>query len=112
MAHITTHHVSISGSAPTFAAAASGDTADTRSGEVLEVRNGDDEAITVTLVVPGNLVTGDAYPDKVYTVPAAVGAVLGERRIPLLREYADPSDGLAHITWSATTSVTRAVVRH
>lgn len=56
--------------------------------------------------MPGNLATGDAYPDKVYTVPAGA-----ERWIPLLREYADPTDRKAHLTWSATTSITRAVVK-
>jgi hypothetical protein len=107
MALITTSTPSVAGTAPSFTAAASGDTARCGSGYWLVAKNTNVASRTVTVVVPGNLATGDAYPDKVYTLAADTGEVW----VPLLREYADPSDGLAHLTWSATAGVTRAVVK-
>lgn len=106
MALIPEHNISVEGLPPSFLPAASGDTAKVGEGRKLEVRNAGSE-MTVTIAVPGNLETGVAYPDKVYTVPATTG----EKRIPLLKIYADPTDGLAHISYSSTTSVTRAAVR-
>lgn len=106
MAQISTHSVTVTGGAPTFQAAASGDTAAVGTDYVLVVKNGDASSHTVTIATPGNLATGDAYPDKAYTVAAG-----GEQWVPLLSLYADPSDGLAHISYDATTSVTVAVVK-
>lgn len=109
MTLIATQQLGVVGTAPTFAACAAGDTAevgDGRGSHYLEVRNGDASSHTVTLATPGSLPTGDTYPDRVYTVGAS-----GEVRIPLLAAYRDPTDGKAHITYSATTSMTRAVVR-
>lgn len=106
MALINTHVVPLDGTAPTFGAAASGDTARVGNGLTLIVRNGSGAPITVTVTTPGNAFTGDAIPDKEYTVDAG-----GERWIPLLKGYADPVTGQAAIAYSSTTSVTRAVVR-
>lgn len=105
MALISTHQPTVAGTAPVYTAAAANDTAPVGDGYKLLVRNTNAATRTVTIAVPGNLVTGDAYPDKIYTV----AALTGELCIPLLREYADPADGLAHLTWSATTDVTRIV---
>ena len=107
MALIATQSVTVAGTAPTFAAAAAGDTARVGSHLTLIVKNASGGSITVTMVYPGNLPTGDAIPDKVYTVPATTG----EQWIPLLQQYADPTTGTASITYSATASVTRAVVQ-
>lgn len=107
MAPIPVQTVQLDGTAPTYAAAAAADTAKTGSGLTLIVKNASGAPITVTLVTPGNLGTGDAIPDKVYTVAATTG----ERWIPLLDLYADPTTGTAAVNYSATTSVTRAVVR-
>jgi hypothetical protein len=107
MALIATHTLTTAGTAPTFAAAAANDTAECGPGIYLEVRNTNAATRTVTITVPGNLVTGDAYPDKVYTV----AALTGELRIPLLDVYKDPTTRTAALTWSATADVTRAVVR-
>ena len=107
MALIPTFQPTVSGTAPTFAAAASGDTAKCGSGYWLIAKNTDVASRTITVTVPGNLATGDAYPDKVYTLAANTG----EQWIPLLREYADATDGEAHLTYSATAGVTRAVVK-
>lgn len=106
MALIATQAVKLDGTAPTFAAAAANDTARVGSGLTLVVKNGSGVSVNVTLTTPGNLATGDEIPDKVYAV--AAGA---ERWIPLLKIYADPTTGNAAIAYSATTSVTRAVVQ-
>jgi hypothetical protein len=106
MSLIPTFQPTVEGTPPALVAAANGDTAPVGSGYVLIVHNGDGTSKTVTMVVPGNLETGVAYPDKVYTVVAGADAW-----IPLPRLYADPTDGQAHITYSALTLVTRAVVK-
>lgn len=108
MAQIATFTVTNAGGAPTFAAAASGDTAAVGPGMELEVRNGSGSSITVTITAVGVLDSGDNYPNKVYTVAAG-----GEARIPLTsNNYRNASDQLAHLTWSSTTTVTRAVTKH
>jgi hypothetical protein len=107
MALIATQSLVLAGTAPTFAAAAANDTARVGDHLWLIVKNASGAPVNVTLTVPGNLATGDAYPDKVYSVAATTG----ERWIPLLRVYADPTAGTAAIAYSATTSVTRAVIR-
>jgi hypothetical protein len=107
MALIATQSLVVAGTAPTFAAAAANDTARVGDHLYLIVKNASGSPITVTVTVPGNLETGDAYPDKQYSVAATTG----ERWIPLLKRYADPTTGNAAIAYSATSSVTRAVVR-
>lgn len=108
MAQITTFTVTNAGGAPTFAAAAAGDTAAVGDGIELEVRNGSGSSITVTIACVGVLDSGDSYPNKVYTVLAG-----GEARIPLRSpNYKNATDQLAHLTWSSTTTVTRAVTKH
>ena len=107
MAALATQVITVAGLTPTFvAAAAGGDTAPVGDREFLVVQNGSGAPVTVTLATPGNLATGDAYPDKAYSV--AAGA---ETWIPLPAVYRDPTDGRAHITYSAAASVTVAVVR-
>jgi hypothetical protein len=96
------------GTAPTFAAAAAGDTAEAGPSDTLIVRNASGSPVTVTIVTPATLASGDAYPDKTYSVPATTG----ERWIPLISDFRDPAiGGQATINYSATTSVTRAIVR-
>lgn len=107
MAEITAFRPVVAGGKPTFAAAAGGDTARCGAGYVLVVRNANAASRTVTITVPGNLETGDAYPDKTYTV----AALTGEEWIPLLAVYRDSSDQLAHIAYSSTTDVTRALIK-
>jgi len=90
------------GTPPTFAAPSSSDTV--QIGSTLIVKNGSGASITVTMVTPGNLPTGDAYPDKAYTVTAA-----SEAWIPVLPEYRNTA-GVAAVTFSATASVTAASI--
>lgn len=93
----------IAGTAPTYTAPATTETVEI--GMILIVKNASASVVTVTLTTPGNLPTGDAYPDKVYSVPATTG----ERWIPILPDYRQPS-GLASVTFSAVASVTAAAV--
>ncbi len=100
---ITNYSVPVlAGTPPTYAAPATSDTA--QVGSTLIVKNASAGAITVTIVTPGNLPTGDAYPDKAYTV--GVGA---EAWIPVLSEYRNTA-GVAAVTFSAVTSVTAASI--
>lgn len=92
----------IAGTPPTFAVPSSSDTVEINT--VLIVKNASASSITVTMVTPGTLNTGDAYPDKVYTV--AAGA---ERWIPVLPDYQAPG-GLASVTFSATSGISAAAV--
>jgi hypothetical protein len=107
MALISTFTPTTVGTAPTFAAAAAGDTARPGKHALLVVKNTNAATRDITLKYPGTLPSGDAIPDKVYTIAATTG----ELWIPLLPEYADPAtSGQVVITWSATTNVTRAVI--
>lgn len=94
----------LAGTPPTFAAPSASDTV--QVGSTLIVKNASGAGITVTMVTPGNLPTGDAYPDKAYTVTAAA-----EAWIPVLSEYRNTA-GVAAVTFSATASVTAASITH
>lgn len=94
----------MAGTPPTFSAIAASETV--QVGSTLIVKNGSVASITVTLVTPGNLPTGDAYPDKAYTVGAGA-----EAWIPVLSEYRNAA-GVAAVTFSATASVTAASISH
>lgn len=107
MAEIAVFTVTVAGGAPTLGNAASGDTAKVGPGYVLYAKNSNGATRTITIAYPGNLPSGDAIPDKVYTLAATTG----EQWIPLLAEYADPTSGQAAITWEATAGVTRIVLK-
>ena len=92
----------LDGVGPTYTAPAASETVE--MGMLLIVKNGSGASINVTLDTPGTLPTGDAYPDKVYAVPAAA-----ERWIPILADYRQPG-GLANVAFSATASVTVAAI--
>lgn len=90
------------GTPPTFAAPLATDTVPI--GSILVVKNASASAVTVTLATPGNLPTGDAYPDKTVSVPAS-----GERWIPVYRLYTN-ANGVCDVTFSSVTSVTAAAL--
>lgn len=94
----------LAGTPPTYAVPSASDTV--QVGSTLIVKNASAGAITVTMVTPGTLPTGDAYPDKAYTV--GVGA---EAWIPVLPEYRNTA-GVAAVTFSATASVTATSISH
>jgi hypothetical protein len=108
MALIATQPIAQVGSAVTTAAASGGgDTAACGDRNVLKVTNGGGSSINVTLAVPGTDKFGNAKPDNVVAV--ANGAT---KYIPIREaDYADPSDGLARITYSGVTSVVVALIR-
>lgn len=106
MSQIPTAHVTIAGTAPTFLPAAAGDTAEVGAGLKVIVKNGSGASITATVLVPGKTVNGIDTPDTAYPIAASADAW-----IPLYDFYADPADGLAHLTYSSTATVTRAVVK-
>jgi hypothetical protein len=102
LAIATTNVPVIAGTPPTFAAPSASDTV--QVGTILVVKNGSGAGITVTMTTPGTLGTGDAYPDKAYTVGAGA-----EAWIPVLPDYRN-SAGVAAVTFSSVTSVTAAAI--
>jgi hypothetical protein len=86
--------------------AAAGDKITPDDNLALIISNGSGGSVTCTAAVPGNTSYGEANPDPVRTVGA--GATVGFK---LQKDWADPSDGLIALTWSATTNVTYYVVR-
>jgi hypothetical protein len=105
MATLTTQAIAIAGLNPTFAAAgASGDKVACGERTWLHVKNGSASSITVTLAATG-AVRGQTVTSPTVSVPAS-----GERMIgPLTADlFAGATDGLAAITYSATTTVTVA----
>lgn len=106
MAVLTVQDVTLGGVAPAFSAAsAGGDTFPYDAEAIVVVKNGSAAAITVTVTTPGTLASGDAYPDKVISVPAG-----GERWFRVVADYRDPTTGNVALAYSAVTSVTVAVV--
>lgn len=87
------------------AASGGGDKVSPGAGVGIHVKNGSGAAVDVTLVTPGTVDTL-AVSDRVVEVGAGAEAFIA---VPDL--YRNPSDGLASITWEATTTVTFAVIR-
>lgn len=89
------------------AASAGGDKFPPASDVLIRVVNGSAAAITATVVTPGT-VLGLAIADNAVSVPAGGKRTIG----PFPREhFAAVADGLADITWSASASVTFAVLK-
>ena len=87
------------------AASGGGDKVTPGSGVGIHVKNGSASAVDVTLVTPGT-VEGLAVADRVVEVGAGADAFIAVPDI-----YRSSTDGLASITWEATTTVTFAVIR-
>lgn len=107
MALIATQQVTSAGLAPTFAAAASGDTVIPDDRTVLRVNNGSGSPITVTLTAVTACSQGSLH-NRAVTV--AAGAIEDIPTGPAA-QFADQTTGVAAITYSATATVTRAAVR-
>lgn len=106
MATLATQVIPHAGAAPTYGSAAGGgDKGTPGEGVMLHVKNGDSASHTVTLAIPA-LVDGQAIPSRAVVVSAG-----SAKFIPILALYNNPSDGLAHWTYDAVTSVTVAVIR-
>jgi hypothetical protein len=106
MATYSAEAITSAGTTFTARTAASGDKITPDSNLWVEVTNGGGSPMTLTVAVPGNTSYGQANPDPVYTITNGT-----TKAIPLYASYADPSDGLIALTWSATTSVTFTVKR-
>jgi hypothetical protein len=108
MATLTTQSVTRAGLAQTFAAAAGGGDSFTPDKDTwIEVVNGGGSPITVTIVTPGTSY-GLALADAGGSVTNGTTRKFG----PFPAEaFADPTDGLADITYSGVTSVTVGVFK-
>lgn len=105
MATLSKQVAGTSGLAVTLSAASGGgDLCPTGKGVFLLVKNGDGSSHTVTLATP-DTVDGLAVADRVVTVAAGATEV-----IPLPDDLYRDTDGFAHLTYSAVTSVTVACV--
>lgn len=101
------------GTGPTFSAATASDTVAPAPNVWVEYRSVNAASTTVIVVTPGNDPFGVAYADKSYTLAAGGGAgniVPSEIRVPLIKEFQDPSTGVVTITTSQQSGVTMAVV--
>ncbi|WP_242892427.1 hypothetical protein [Actinomadura litoris] len=100
--------IGVDGTQHTFNAAASGDKVTASgAGVFLTVKNGSGSPVTLTIAPYGNTGYNVANPQKTFSIAAT-----NEKDIPLLRDYADPTDGYkVALAWSSTTSVTWAVKR-
>jgi len=105
MATVATQVAPVTGVAASYSAASAGGDK-VSPGCILHVKNANAASTNVTIATPGTLQGDLAIADRVVTV--ANGA---EKFIAITSDYADPSDGLAAITWSVTASVTFAAIR-
>lgn len=108
MATVSTEAIGLAGLNATYnAASAGGDKFTPTDKTLIHAKNGSGSQITVTIVTPGTSIGGAAIADLTVDVPA------GEDRFiaPFPANHFAASDGLADLTWSATTSVTFAVLR-
>ena len=97
--------VPLTGVQPTYTAAATGDTAPAGPGLVLHVVNGSASPVTVGAVTPGT-VRGLALADASLVVAAGTSGFL-----PLDRVYRNAATGRIPLTYTATASVTVAVLQ-
>lgn len=89
------------------AATSGGDTIPVGDNVILVLNNGSGSSITATVVTPGTE-GGLAIADQTIVVPAGARVNAGPFPAEL---FADPTDGRAHVTYSAVTSLTVGVLR-
>lgn len=105
MATVSTEVVDTDGLTPNYPTASSGgDQVAPSDHTFIHVKNGSASSVDVTLVTPQQ-VDGLSVNDRTVTVPAG-----GDTFIAVPNLYRN-SSGMADITWSATSSVTFAVLR-
>lgn len=107
MATVATQALTTAGAAATYAAASAGGDRFTPGTRVfMHVKNGSASSINVTVTTPGTF-DGLAIADRIIAVPAS-----GERMFQLpADQYASPADGLGDVAWSASATVTFAVLK-
>lgn len=107
MATLTTQQIGLAGIAVTAVAATSGgDVLSPGPNTFLKVKNGGGSGITVTIASPVACSQGGTHP---LAVTVAAGAIEDIGPLPAAR-FADPSDGLVHVTYSGVTTVTVSAV--
>jgi hypothetical protein len=106
VASVATQPLALSGADPTYSAASGGgDRFTPGQSTFLHVKNGSGSSINATLTVVGKV--EDLTPaNRVVAVPAGA-----DRKIPLPADLYASADGLGDIAWSATTTVSFAVLR-
>lgn len=106
MATITTQAMPLDGAALTYSAAsAGGDRYTPGPNTFLHIVNGSGVSVTATIVRPRS-VDGIVLTNRAVAVPAGLS-----RLVPVTSDnYKSVADGLGDITWSATATVTFAVV--
>lgn len=105
MATVATQSLAFDGTAPTYSAASSGGDKFTPGNHTfLHVVNGSASSVTATITTPGD-VDGLAIPDREVAVPAGE-----DRMVPVPARTYKAADGLGSVAWSATTTVTFAVL--
>jgi hypothetical protein len=98
----------VGGTALTFTAAGAGGDTFTSGQKALIVRNASGAAITATVVTPGTDKYALARPDITsVSIPLTTGVVIIG---PFPSDLEDPATGLVTVTYSATASVTVALV--
>jgi hypothetical protein len=97
----------IGGLAPSYATPGSSENITPTDNLFLHVKNGSGSSITVTLTDAGTTPSGSAATNPTVTVPATTG----DRMIYLPRTLASPTTGYIVVGFSATTSVTAALLR-
>jgi hypothetical protein len=107
MAVISPQQVSIAGTNATYTAVTASDTFGPDTGQVLHVKNASGGSVTVTFVDAGRTPGGSAATNPTVSVPAAGDRFIG----PVPQSYASQSTGLITVNYSATTSVTAALLK-
>lgn len=109
MTTLATQRVTQTGLHPSYTAAAASQKLKPGLRTFIHVKNGDSSSHTVTINDPTSISPPGAVafnPDVTVAVPAGE-----DRLIPVPPRFGDPADsGLAALTWSATTSMSVAVV--
>lgn len=99
--------IGVAGLAPAYATPNSSEQINPNTGQFLHVKNASGSPITVTLVDAGTSPAGSATVNPTVSVPATTG----DRMIYLPPAMVNPATGTIQVNFSATTSVTAALVR-
>lgn len=107
MATVATQTITQAGLAPAYSpASAGGDSFTPSPSTFLHLKNASAAAVTATFVTPSTF-SGLAIADLTVSVPAGADRLIGPMTAEMFRAA---DDGLADVTWSATASVTFAVL--
>lgn len=106
MATIASQQISATGAALTYSAASGGgDRFTPAPRQFLHVVNGSGASINATVATPA-LVEALTLPGRIVAVPAGAS-----RMVPISSDIYRAADGLGDIAWSATATVTFAIVQ-